>query len=133
MHKPYCFTLVLQIFSEALYTTLRKVLKDIASPEIAFAWRAFMFDATTKNILSVTAGSRPGRVWVYIYLLTVKRPYPMTTKCTSIYFLRKKPADTSPKMYIIPLHVFDSYLHISNVFCTTMWQSTVSFIVHFFG
>ncbi|XP_053398044.1 androglobin-like [Mercenaria mercenaria] len=47
------------IFSEALYTTLRKVLRDVASPEIAFAWRAFMFDATSKNILSIPAGSRP--------------------------------------------------------------------------
>ncbi|XP_060593126.1 androglobin-like isoform X19 [Ruditapes philippinarum] len=48
-----------KVFSEALYTTLRKVLRDIASPEIAFAWRAFMFDATSKNILSIPAGSRP--------------------------------------------------------------------------
>ncbi|XP_053396619.1 androglobin-like isoform X26 [Mercenaria mercenaria] len=48
-----------KIFSEALYTTLRKVLRDVASPEIAFAWRAFMFDATSKNILSIPAGSRP--------------------------------------------------------------------------
>ncbi|KAH3725435.1 hypothetical protein DPMN_051268, partial [Dreissena polymorpha] len=47
-----------KIFSESLYTTLRKVLRDIASPEMAFAWRAFMFDATTKNIF-ITPGSRP--------------------------------------------------------------------------
>ncbi|KAL4233261.1 hypothetical protein ACF0H5_007945 [Mactra antiquata] len=48
-----------KVFSEALYSTLRKVLRDIASPDIAFAWRAFMFDATTKNIMSVSSGSRP--------------------------------------------------------------------------
>lgn len=58
--------LFIQVFSEALYLTLRKVLKDIASPEVAFAWRAFMFDATTKNIFSSPSGSRPGRAEVFI-------------------------------------------------------------------
>ncbi|BFZ09751.1 hypothetical protein BsWGS_12792 [Bradybaena similaris] len=48
-----------QIFIDALYQLLRRNLKDIISPEIAFAWRAFNFDVTTPNILSIPVGSRP--------------------------------------------------------------------------
>ena len=60
--------ILFQIFSQALYTTLRKVLKEIASPEIAFAWRAFMFDATSKNILGLPAGSRPGNTFIWMFV-----------------------------------------------------------------
>ncbi|WAR07044.1 ADGB-like protein [Mya arenaria] len=65
-HCPYQYDKLMskqqhfKIFAEALYTCLRKVLRDIASPEMAFAWRAFMFDATTKNIFVSSSGSRPG-------------------------------------------------------------------------
>ncbi|XP_076467316.1 androglobin-like isoform X4 [Babylonia areolata] len=48
-----------QIFNEALYNMLRKTLRDIATPDIALAWRAFNFDVTTPNILSLPLGSRP--------------------------------------------------------------------------
>ncbi|XP_052808177.1 androglobin-like isoform X3 [Mya arenaria] len=64
-HCPYQYDKLMskqqhfKIFAEALYTCLRKVLRDIASPEMAFAWRAFMFDATTKNIFVSSSGSRP--------------------------------------------------------------------------
>nr|KAG5705054.1 hypothetical protein BaRGS_018784 [Batillaria attramentaria] len=49
-----------QVFNDALYNMLRKALRDVASPEIAFAWRAFNFDVTYPNILSLPFGSRPG-------------------------------------------------------------------------
>ncbi|KAL3881172.1 hypothetical protein ACJMK2_027629 [Sinanodonta woodiana] len=48
-----------QVFNDALYACLRKVLRDIVNPDISFAWRAFNFDATSKNILGITTGSRP--------------------------------------------------------------------------
>ncbi|XP_035827266.1 androglobin [Aplysia californica] len=48
------------VFNEALYQMLKKTVKDIMSPDIAFAWRAFTFDATTSNILAIPVGSRPG-------------------------------------------------------------------------
>ncbi|CAG5118943.1 unnamed protein product, partial [Candidula unifasciata] len=47
-----------QLFKDALYQMLSKGLKDL-SPEISFAWRAFNFDVTTPNILSIPVGSRP--------------------------------------------------------------------------
>lgn len=49
-----------QIYNDALYNTLRKCLSDIANQDLAFAWRAFTFDATTKNILGLPSSSRPG-------------------------------------------------------------------------
>ncbi|XP_062575227.1 androglobin-like [Saccostrea cucullata] len=48
------------VFNDALYNMLRKCLSDIATPEIAFAWRCFTFDATSKNILGLPTSSRPG-------------------------------------------------------------------------
>ncbi|OWF38911.1 Androglobin [Mizuhopecten yessoensis] len=48
-----------KIFNDALYNTLRKCLSDIATQDLAFAWRAFTFDATTKNILGLPSSSRP--------------------------------------------------------------------------
>lgn len=44
---------------------LRKALRDIVSPEIALAWRAFNFDVTYPNILGLPLGSRPGEriIW----------------------------------------------------------------------
>uniref|UniRef100_A0A0B7A8R0 Globin n=2 Tax=Arion vulgaris TaxID=1028688 RepID=A0A0B7A8R0_9EUPU len=48
-----------QIFNQALYRMLRRIIKDIISPEVALAWRAFTFDATSSNILGVPFGSRP--------------------------------------------------------------------------
>ncbi|KAK3097303.1 hypothetical protein FSP39_008511 [Pinctada imbricata] len=49
-----------EIFNAALYNTLKKHLAEIASPEIAFAWRCFTYDSTTKNILGLPTSSRPG-------------------------------------------------------------------------
>lgn len=49
-----------KIFNEAFYTTIRKALPaELLSPEMAFAFRALMFDATTPNILGLAVGSRP--------------------------------------------------------------------------
>ncbi|KAK6170744.1 hypothetical protein SNE40_019059 [Patella caerulea] len=48
-----------EVFNEALYTMLRKTLKEVATPEMAFAWRAFNYDCTTVNILGLNTGSRP--------------------------------------------------------------------------
>ncbi|KAK3803170.1 hypothetical protein RRG08_067346 [Elysia crispata] len=48
-----------QTFNDALYSMLKKTIKDIITPDIAFAWRAFTFDATTPNILAIPVGSRP--------------------------------------------------------------------------
>ncbi|KAL5010667.1 hypothetical protein ScPMuIL_012972 [Solemya velum] len=48
-----------QVFNEALYITLKKGLGEAITPEIAFAWRVFTFDATTRNILGLPTGSRP--------------------------------------------------------------------------
>ncbi|KAK7107724.1 hypothetical protein V1264_015593 [Littorina saxatilis] len=64
-HCPYVNNKLLskqkhfKLFNEALYNMLRKALRDIASPEIALAWRAFNFDVTYPNILSLQLGSRP--------------------------------------------------------------------------
>ncbi|XP_078322766.1 androglobin-like isoform X12 [Crassostrea virginica] len=49
-----------EVFNDALYNMLRKSLGDIATPDIAFAWRCFTFDSTTKNILGLPSSSRPG-------------------------------------------------------------------------
>lgn len=49
-----------EVFNDALYNMLRKSLSDIATPDIAFAWRCFTFDSTTKNILGLPTSSRPG-------------------------------------------------------------------------
>nr|XP_022294389.1 androglobin-like isoform X19 [Crassostrea virginica] len=49
-----------EVFNDALYNMLRKSLGDIATPDIAFAWRCFTFDSTTKNILGLPTSSRPG-------------------------------------------------------------------------
>ncbi|XP_061176714.1 androglobin-like isoform X2 [Saccostrea echinata] len=49
-----------EVFNDALYNMLRKCLSDVATPEIAFAWRCFTFDATSKNILGLPTSSRPG-------------------------------------------------------------------------
>ncbi|XP_013419771.1 androglobin-like [Lingula anatina] len=50
-----------KLFNESLYSILRKTLPaELLTPEMAFAWRTFNFDATTKNILGLTTGSRPG-------------------------------------------------------------------------
>ncbi|GFS08049.1 androglobin-like [Elysia marginata] len=58
-----------QTFNEALYSMLKKTIKDIITPEIAFAWRAFTYDATTPNILAIPVGSRPGKVTTFkLYL-----------------------------------------------------------------
>lgn len=48
------------MFNDALYNMLRKCLSDVATPDIAFAWRCFTFDSTTKNILGLPTSSRPG-------------------------------------------------------------------------
>ncbi|XP_059171472.1 androglobin-like isoform X6 [Physella acuta] len=48
-----------QIFNESLYLLLRRVLRDIINPEIAYAWRCFLYDAITPNILSLPTASRP--------------------------------------------------------------------------
>ncbi|XP_033740802.1 androglobin-like isoform X8 [Pecten maximus] len=48
-----------KIFNDALYNTLRKCLSDIANQDLAFAWRSFTFDSTTKNILGLPSSSRP--------------------------------------------------------------------------
>lgn len=49
-----------EVFNDALYNMLRKSVSDIATPDIAFAWRCFTFDSTTKNILGLPTSSRPG-------------------------------------------------------------------------
>ncbi|XP_048766494.2 androglobin-like isoform X7 [Ostrea edulis] len=49
-----------EVFNDALYNMLRKCLSDVATPDIAFAWRCFTFDSTTKNILGLPTSSRPG-------------------------------------------------------------------------
>ncbi|ESO89380.1 hypothetical protein LOTGIDRAFT_229226 [Lottia gigantea] len=48
-----------EVFNEAFYAMLKRSLKEIATPEMAFAWRAFNFDCTTNNILGLSVGSRP--------------------------------------------------------------------------
>ncbi|KAL8581512.1 hypothetical protein ACOMHN_042905 [Nucella lapillus] len=64
-HCPYLHNKLMskqkhfQVFNEALYHMLRKTLRDIASPDVALAWRAFNFDVTTPNILALPLGSRP--------------------------------------------------------------------------
>ena len=60
-------TVYFQIFNDSLYQMLKKVLKDIIVADIAFAWRAFNFDATSKNILSIPVGSRPGGCFKIIF------------------------------------------------------------------
>ena len=54
------FITFFQIFNESLYATLKKTLHDVVCPELAFAFRAMLFDATTPNILGVRHPSRPG-------------------------------------------------------------------------
>ncbi|CAL1548032.1 unnamed protein product [Lymnaea stagnalis] len=49
-----------QIFNESLYVLLRKVLKDVINPDVVFAWRSFLFDTVTPNILNIPVPSRPG-------------------------------------------------------------------------
>ncbi|XP_071819104.1 androglobin-like isoform X13 [Apostichopus japonicus] len=49
-----------EIFREALYSTLRDVLGMNFTTRMAFAWRVFNFDATTRNITGIShGGSRP--------------------------------------------------------------------------
>ncbi len=55
----------LQLYNEAFYAALRKHLAEaqLATAEMAFAWRAFNFDTTTRNILGLPTGSsRPGKL-----------------------------------------------------------------------
>ncbi|XP_041351984.1 androglobin-like isoform X2 [Gigantopelta aegis] len=47
------------IFNESLYATLKKSLHDIICPELAFAIRVLLFDASTPNILGIRYSSRP--------------------------------------------------------------------------
>ncbi|KAH9519394.1 hypothetical protein Btru_075440, partial [Bulinus truncatus] len=49
-----------QVFNDSLYTMLRKILKDMITVDLSFAWRAFNFDAVTPNILGLISASRPG-------------------------------------------------------------------------
>ncbi|CAH1799230.1 unnamed protein product [Owenia fusiformis] len=48
-----------KLFMDSFYGMLRKALADNLSLEMSFAWRAFFFDITTKNILGLHLGSRP--------------------------------------------------------------------------
>jgi hypothetical protein len=61
-NNAICF----QVYNEALYHMLKKNLVEtnLATAEMAFAWRAFNFDVTTRNILGVHHGSssRPGKM-----------------------------------------------------------------------
>uniref|UniRef100_A0A2C9K873 Uncharacterized protein n=1 Tax=Biomphalaria glabrata TaxID=6526 RepID=A0A2C9K873_BIOGL len=59
-NKQFSKTQHFQIFNESFYAMLRKTLKDMINAEVAFAWRAFNFDAVTPNILGhSSASSRP--------------------------------------------------------------------------
>ncbi|XP_046325515.2 androglobin-like isoform X6 [Haliotis rufescens] len=49
-----------QVFNESLYSMLKRALKDVITSNMAFAWRALNFDATSSNIMGLTVGSRPG-------------------------------------------------------------------------
>ncbi|KAJ8026646.1 Androglobin [Holothuria leucospilota] len=49
-----------EIFRDALYSMLRKALGEDFTLEMAFAWKAFNFDALTRNIAGISySGSRP--------------------------------------------------------------------------
>ncbi|KAL8623368.1 hypothetical protein ACOMHN_065902 [Nucella lapillus] len=49
-----------QNFNEVLYSTLRRALREAATPDMALAWRAFRQDVSTPNILGLPLGPRPG-------------------------------------------------------------------------
>ncbi len=57
--------LFFQLYTDAFYQSLRRTLAEaqLLTPEMAFSWRAFNFDCTTKNPLGLQLGlSRPGNL-----------------------------------------------------------------------
>ena len=59
----YVYDHFFQLFNEAFYSQLRKSLAEpqLLTPEMASAWRSLFFDCTSKNILGLSLGSRPGQ------------------------------------------------------------------------
>jgi len=53
MFKNKSFLLFLKTFQNSLYEMLRKALGEQVDPEMAFAWRVFLFDFITPDILSL--------------------------------------------------------------------------------
>ncbi|XP_038078681.1 androglobin-like isoform X2 [Patiria miniata] len=49
------------VFGESLFLTLRKAFGENFTPEIAYAWKVFTLDVTSKTVSGINyAGSRPG-------------------------------------------------------------------------